>query len=476
MSFLVKCFFLLIVILNRPVYTHAQLCQGSLGDPAVNITFGSAGNPDISFTPPGAYTFIASSCPNDGYFTVVDATQGCFGNSWHTVSTDHTGGGAFMLVNASYEPGDFFRTSVNDLCPNTTYEFAAWAMNVLRGNGISPDLTFRIEKEDGTVLGEFSTGPIATSTTPLWQQYGFFFTTPADNPVVILRITNNAPGGIGNDLALDDITFRPCGPTVTAAITGITGDISVCEGDPGLFEFTADASSYYLTPVFQWQLSKDSGSTWTDIPGAITDTYRRMPTGKGHYWYRFAVSESGAPVKCRINSNELIIHVWPEPLADAGPDRVLISGDTVVLNARSDSGALYSWQPASYLSDPSVLQPLAFPPVSTTFRFSVISDHGCSNEDWVTIKVIDKVYIPTAFTPNNDGRNDQWRVPLLDPEWGASVKIYNRYGEIVYQGEGPAISWNGTKSGVAQSAGVYVYVLTIRQTGVTMKGTITLIR
>lgn len=475
MSYLVRCF-LLIVVLYRPVNSHAQLCTGSLGDPAVNITFGTAANPDISFIPPGAYTFIASPCPNDGFFTVVDATQGCFGNSWHTVSTDHTGGGAFMLVNASYEPGDFFRTTVEDLCPNTTYEFAAWAMNVLRGNGISPDLTFRIEKTDGTVLGQFSTGPIPTTASPLWQQYGFFFTTPADNPLVILRITNNAPGGMGNDLALDDITFRPCGPTVTATITGISGDISVCEGDPGIFEFTADASSYYLTPVFQWQLSKDSGSTWTDIPGATSDTYSRKPTGKGLYWYRFAVKESGASVKCRINSNELIIQVWPKPLADAGPDRVLISGDTIVLKANSDPGAVYNWQPAGYLSDPLILQPLAFPPVSTHFRFSVISDHGCTNEDWVTIKVIDKIYIPTAFTPNNDGRNDQWRLPLLDPEWGAAVKIFNRYGEIVYQGEGSAISWNGSKNGIAQSAGVYVFMLTIRATGSIMKGTITLIR
>lgn len=475
MSYLARAA-VLFLALNNAILSSAQLCTGSLGDPVVNINFGTGNDPDLSYTPPGAYAYVSSTCPNDGFFTVVNATQGCFGNTWHTVSADHTGGGAFMLVNASYDPGDFFRTTVTDLCPNTTYEFAAWVMNVLRSGGIHPDLTFRVEKQDGTVLGLFSTGPVATASSPQWLQYGFFFTTPPDNPVVVLRITNNAPGGIGNDLALDDITFRPCGPSVTAIIQGNNGVINLCENENTRFIFSADPSTYYLSPAIQWQQSIDSGSAWTDIPGAVSVTFTREPTSSGHYWYRFSVTESGAPVKCRIHSNFLVVNVWPLPLADAGPDRVLIYGDTLVLQAVAETGATYNWQPAQYLSDVSLLQPSAFPTVRTSYKLSVLTSKGCYNEDWVTVKVVDRIYIPTAFTPNNDGKNDQWRIPFLDPEWGVAVWIYDRYGQLVYQGEGSALSWDGKKNGMPQNAGVYIYQLKVWSTGQLLKGTLMLIR
>src|SRR5690349_15379724 len=60
----------------------AQLCTGSLGDPAVNITFGPGGS-NTNNTAPSGYVFTSSSCPDDGYYTVTGSTSGCFGNSWH---------------------------------------------------------------------------------------------------------------------------------------------------------------------------------------------------------------------------------------------------------------------------------------------------------------------------------------------------------------------------------------------------------
>lgn len=456
--------------------SFGQLCTGSLGDPVVNITFGNGSSSDTVFTPPAAYTFTTSACPRDGSYTLTKTTSGCFNGNWHTVNSDHTGNGNFMLVNASFEPGDFFKTKVSNLCPNTTYEFASWILNVLRAPGITPDLTFQVEKEDGTVLGQFSTGPVFNLSSPVWKQYGFFFTTPADNPVVVIRITNNAPGGNGNDLALDDITFRPCGPAVTATIQGVNGDINLCEKDQQAYTFEAGASAAYISPAYQWQVSTDSGVSWNDIPGANGSTFTRNPAAAGHYWYRFAVTESGAPKICRINSNNLVMNIWPKPLADAGPDRVLILGDSITMKARSDSDAVFSWNPPQYLSDPAILTPKAFPPSQITYHLFVTSIYGCTNEDFVTIKVVDNIYIPNAFTPNNDGKNDNWRIPYLDSEWGASVKIFNRYGQQVYQGEGPSISWDGKREGEPQSAGVYVYILKMRLTGAVFKGTITLIR
>ncbi|MGH2566223.1 MAG: hypothetical protein ACRDE5_17015, partial [Ginsengibacter sp.] len=113
----------------------AQLCQGSLGDPVVNITFGAGTNPGPSLGGSTNYGYVNHDCPDDGFYTVANSTSGCFGGTWHTLVEDHTPGdvnGYMMVVNASFNPGDFFVKTVDGLCPNTTYEFAAWMYNVLQ--------------------------------------------------------------------------------------------------------------------------------------------------------------------------------------------------------------------------------------------------------------------------------------------------------------------------------------------------------
>ena len=151
-------FLLPVIILFFSGTGKAQICNGSLGDPVVKLTFDQATTiGGSSYVPASAYTYTTTSCPDDGFYTITNFTTGCFSNSWLTVSADHTGGGNFMLVNASFEPGDFFISTVSALCPNTTYEFSAWVLNVMQPffPSIRPNLTFRIEKPDGTVLASF---------------------------------------------------------------------------------------------------------------------------------------------------------------------------------------------------------------------------------------------------------------------------------------------------------------------------------
>lgn len=459
---------------------NAQLCNGSLGDPVVNITFGTSANPDNSnYVPPGAYIFTSSTCPNDGNYTVTSSSPACFGSTWHSISTDHTGNGNFMLVNASYNPGDFFVTTVNGLCPNTTYEFAAWIMNVLVPFGIRPNVTFRIEKPDGTILGQYNTGDIPENSQPIWRQYGFFFTTPLTDASIVLRITNNAPGGIGNDLALDDITFRPCGGSIDVSITGMNDTLDFCEGNTSIYTINAAVSSTYQQPFYQWQVSLDSGKSWTDIPGANSNSYTRQPTGSGRYMYRLTVTESAsAGVKaCRIASNNIVFNVHAKPFVNAGPDRFVIAGDSITLNANvTGENPIYTWSPPDYLSNTSELNPKASPPADITYSLSASSSFGCINSDNVTIKVIGGIYIPTGFTPNGDGKNDTWRIPYLDPDWEALVSVYNRYGQIIYSSKGTSISWDGTFKGIQQKADTYIYVFKIPSKNLTLKGTVTLIR
>jgi gliding motility-associated-like protein len=385
-----------------------------------------------------------------------------------------------MLVNASYQPADFFVTTVTGLCPNTTYEFSAWILNVLKSfTGIRPNITFDIETPTGVVLNTYNTGDISATPQPVWIQYGFYFTTTTGNPDVILRIRNNAPGGSGNDLALDDITFRPCGPVLNSVIQGIGNKVDVCRVDQTDYFFSSVISPGIISPVFQWQVSTDSAATWNDIPGATSPSYQRKPTDAGNYWYRLTVAENGnAGINsCRTASNLLNIHVHPKPAINAGPDRILINGGHTILAATYTGGTIvFTWSPPDFLSNASILNPIASPNKDMVYSLNAVSEFGCSNEDQVLVKVVAGIFVPTAFTPNNDGVNDDWTIPYLDPLLDATVKVFNRYGQLVYQANGSRVNWNGTIHGMPQPSGTYVYLIRFKDGTPDMKGTFNLIR
>lgn len=394
-------------------FASGQLCNGSLGDPVVKMDFGKGAGtgPSLKAASTG-YSFVSTDCPNDGFYTVNNFTTNCFTSTWHSLSEDHTPGdqgGYFMLVNASFTPGDFYVDTVQGLCSNTTYEFASWVINVLKpggtcGNGIDPDLTFSIETTTGTVLAKQSSGNIPESAFPSWKQYGVFFKTPVGVSRVVVRITNNAPGGCGNDLALDDITFRPCGAPVTAALTYNGKDSAIlCIGDNSTLTMTANYAGGYSDPVFQWQESKDSGTTWNNLPGAVGLSYTRPPTaGTGSYRYKMLIGESAtfATASCRTASNVISIDIFPLPVLNFSSS---VSGcENSSFELKVSGGQTYSWTgPAGFVSNQSTLvfSPLRFNNAGT---YSVIarSDKGCVNDGSTSLSVLPSVLATVSPTAN----------------------------------------------------------------------------
>jgi gliding motility-associated-like protein len=90
--------------------------------------------------------------------------------------------------------------------------------------------------------------------------------------------------------------------------------------------------------------------------------------------------------------------------------------------------------------------------------------------------VVEDIFVPNAFTPNGDGKNDSWRIPFLDPAFGAEVSVFNRYGQLVYHSKSSIVSWDGTIRGQKQPTGTYVYMISIKPGSFRRSGTVTLIR
>lgn len=376
---------------------RAQTCNGSLGDPIINIDFGSGTNKFGSPVGSGItnYGYVAAT-PNDGSYTIANTTNGMHPTTWWQ-TTDHTGntGGYMMIVNANEQTTDYFyRNTVTSLCPGTTYEFAAWVLNLATVNNNKPNITFKISKTDGTVLQSYNTGDIPyNSAKANWVKYGMLFTTPASSGDIELTMTNNGPGGNGNDIALDDITFRPCGPVLTSNfINTNTTSQNACSGTNQSFTMSAQASAGYATPAYQWQVS--NSGTWTDIPGATNTTYTAnfTPAVAGTYQYRITSAEQSninSPT-CRVTSNPITLTINATPSSTITGSNAICEGETLSLSA--SAADMYIWTGPNGFS--AVGQQITInnaTPANSGIYHVDMARNGCTNSGSVNVVVNPKV-------------------------------------------------------------------------------------
>jgi gliding motility-associated-like protein len=387
------------------LYAQAQLCNGSLGEPVVNIHFGNKNTTAGPLRSGVTNLGYVTGCPIDGNYSIVNAAFGCFGSSWHDIIRDHTGDeeGRFMLINATNAPSVFYVDTITGLCGNTSYEFGAWVANVLKpsscgGTGTKPNLTFTIETLTGTVLQTYNTGNINEDANLTFKQYGFLFKPDISTTTIVLRIANNAGAGCGNDLALDDITFRPCGPVMSASIDGEVGfNKNICSNNQTIMSLGMTVGPGYINPVYQWQLSTDLGNTWRDIVGATTTSFIRNGTNVGTYQYRLLAGESvfASVPSCRTASSPITIKI-----NNAAPKigNQLINqciGGAINLVAASGSGAglSYNWTGPNGFNA-NIRNPV-LPNIKSgdTGRYivQVSTTEGCTSNDTISITAFNAI-------------------------------------------------------------------------------------
>jgi len=629
------------------IKTSAQTCT-SLGDPVINQTFGTKGYR----LPPNntSYQFVGG-CPNSmGTYTLSGFLFGCGPRSWVQMVGDHTIGdseGNYMLVNGASTPGVVYRDTARNLCGNTVYQFGMWVTPVMTsfacgGSPVLPNVKYTLKTLSGTILAEDSTGNLPIVSESMWKYYGLSITTPASITDVIVLITINPPFGCGSAFAIDDVTLRPCSPSlITATINGGAGPVDVCSDYTDVWMLNGNYTPGFFNPVYQWQSSVDTGRTWVDIIGETTLNYLVPHRISGTVLYRICIAESGNinSISCRISSNviqtgvhpipsqmppvnvrgclgkdfyfppsdpyavavlwtgpngysstdvkatipnvqysdsglyrvketfrfgcvlydtfylkvfpgtsvtvqpaiplcegqsetlsatatDIVQFIWTpssglsnatipnpvasprdstvykvvttnqygcqdsayvsidvhrKPLANAGPDKFMIVGDTAILNGSfSGTSVNFNWTPPTAINNPNILTPQVFPAQTSVYTLNAVSSLGCgTNSDQVKVNVVNDLYIPNAFTPNNDGINDQFKIMSLASYKIISFEIYSRWGELVYRSTGDSGSWDGTFRKIPQPTGIYVYQVDIvgpNNKKIFRKGTVTLIR
>ncbi len=315
------------------IFTNYGLCSNSVGANALgtefNGTFGSGKlkNRGTSANVPPSYTYanFGANSPNDYYYGISNNTSTAgagysTSNTWpkpdpsatsHRVFGlwdiigDHTGAvspilgnpaadtvnnnnaGYMLVINASYRIDSAFNQTITGLCPNTYYEFSLWIRNICSkcgcdsngkgatggagyiatalgdSSGVKPNLTLAINGID-----YYTTGDVAYNGQ--WIKKGFTYLTGPLQTSLTAMVRNNAPGGGGNDWAIDDITLATCTPNLNL---NPSPNITVCAGNQ--VDIYTNISCYFSNYTYwQYEKSTDNGVTWTStgISGTGTPT------------------------------------------------------------------------------------------------------------------------------------------------------------------------------------------------------------
>lgn len=233
--------------------------------------------------------------------------------------------------------------------------------------------------------------------------------------------------------------------TVTIAVQhpislAVASAADLCEGDS--VTLTAGGGIYY-----EWSpaggITGNNGSDYTVFPKTNTQ-------------YTVIISND-----CFADTGYVDVVIRPLPVADAGEDTTIVRDEFVTLNGTA-TGTNNYWEPPDGLENPNSLTTSASPFNTTTYVLTSLTEYGCKATDDVIIRVevVNLIEIPTAFSPNNDGVNDIYRIlKVLNVQQIDFFKIFNRWGQVVFETNDIRQGWDGTVYGVPQDVGVYAFII-----------------
>lgn len=178
---------------------------------------------------------------------------------------------------------------------------------------------------------------------------------------------------------------------------------------------------------------------------------------------------------CKGSDTTVIKRLLPLPQAFLFPDTAICSYGAVELKPLSSTYRNYLWSNGAVTPSITVTQP-------GSYWLQVWDANNCSGKDTVTVypkECMNGLYVPSAFSPNGDGRNDLFRPLLFGNVKYFQFAVYNRWGEIIFQSTDLQKGWNGKVKGILQETGVFVWTCTFQLEGDPRrqeKGSITLIK
>ncbi|MES2772738.1 MAG: gliding motility-associated C-terminal domain-containing protein [Bacteroidota bacterium] len=229
------------------------------------------------------------------------------------------------------------------------------------------------------------------------------------------------------------------------------------------------------------QLNGQGGQSFSWSPGTgLSNPLIRNPMARPPVSTTYILSVIDTLGCNRIFKDSVFIRVVPKMKINAGKDTFVVVPNSVQLTA---TGApMYRWGPASFLDDANKTSPVATISSTQTFYVRGYTSEGCEGFDTMKVRVLEHepdIYVPSAFSPNNDGLNDILKPVGYGVEYIEIFAVYNRLGQQLFVTTTFGKGWDGMYNGKRQPEGTYVWQLKardFRNKVIEKKGTTVLVR
>jgi gliding motility-associated-like protein len=260
----------------------------------------------------------------------------------------------------------------------------------------------------------------------------------------------------------------PVSKTMNVTLKPVTS-ISVqdaCYGDPVPL---IAASLTPSIPIRQWYWITGDGKE--DSTANVNHYY---PGGGIYTVGVYALNDAG----CSSDTATAQLTIY-QTKAKLGNDTIVAFGQPLQLHA--SGGDFYQWIPATCLNNPSIADPVTILYNNFQYIVKAYTSFGCPTFDTIQIKAYKgpALYVPNAFTPDNNGINDRFHPIIVGMESIDYFEVYNRVGQKVFSSQGAGSGWDGNFNGQPQPLGTYVWLIKGRDyLGImhSEKGTVVLIR
>ncbi len=257
---------------------------------------------------------------------------------------------------------------------------------------------------------------------------------PDSNTTYIVKTTSSG----GGCLARDTVAVRTSIINNAMQVIGRT-DWCITQNDSAILQVQP-------TEKIQWVKNN------LPINGAINPKYRVTSTGNYH---AVLTNRDG----CSLSTADQPINIEIPTRPMAYPVQYAVVNYPLTLKART-FGQTVQWNPPLNLNNPNTVSPIFNGVRDQLYTITITTRGGCITVDTQLVKAIKQVevFVPTAFTPNSDGKNDLLRPILLGIKETRYFRIYNRWGQVVFESKDPAQGWNGRLNGQPASMQTLVWM------------------
>ncbi|MFO0477761.1 MAG: gliding motility-associated C-terminal domain-containing protein [Bacteroidota bacterium] len=453
----------------------ATICSGNSATITVNGATNYSWSPSIGLSSSSGSTVICNITSNTIY-TVIGATNGC-------TST----------VNSSITVNSSPTISVNNptICAGeTTSIVASGAISYTWNSGattvsisVSPTISIIY-----TISGTNSNGCVSSNQSTV---------SVIQNPIITSSVVSNV---LCNGQSTGSITLQVSNAQTYTWSPNVSSNNTALNLNAGIYTCTISSGvncvisqSFTVTePTILTSTFTSTNTSCNYCDGAISFTtsggtgdnylYNWLPNGLNqNNNLNLCAGVYSITVKDLNNcSNIYTINILPSTGATATVttvDNEIKLGTSTQLN--SGNGINYSWYPTNNLSCIDCSNPLASPTEDIVYCVEITDVLGCKDTACVEIRIeCGNVYIPTAFSPNNDGHNDVLCV-YGNCITQMKLQIFDRWGILVFESEDSKICWDGKYKGVSVNSGVFVYdfnATTKNRNTINKKGNITVVK